>query len=467
MLNRFIKTIHKKYSRFFRFIFFLRYLFGLFITSIFLFLITPSFFNYEKKSEDFKRHLIKNYDIKISKYEGLEYQLFPLPNFEFTNPSIKFDTSSVELNVKKFKIYPKLLSIYDNKNFQSNKIVFNNSTIILKTSDFNFFIKKVFTQKNKIYFKDLNIKNFDKINLLASLNNIKFTNFGFKKNIVEGDILGKEFRIKINKSLNNINFKLNKSGINFNINLEKNINKNSLKGVFKSKILSTNLKFDFNYDQKSLNIYNSFFRSKNLSFKNNSSITFEPFLDSNSNFKIEDIDVKIFNKLNLEKLLIHKNILKKINSKNKVNFNSKKFSYNLIDKLDLKFDLAYGRLNYSKIFFLSDNIFKCKGSINLLDEFPLLFFDCMINSKSKRDLLKKFDINIKKNNKLFNLRVKGNLSVINNKINFKEISINNNYKASSTDLNYFKEKFENILFEDNFIKIFNLKKIKEFILEIS
>ena len=467
MLNRFIKTIHKKYSRFFRFIFFLRYLFGLFIVSIFLFLITPSFFNYEKKSENFKRHLIKYYDIEISKYEGLEYQLFPLPNFEFTNLSIKFDTSPVELNVKKLKIYPKLLSIYNDKNFQSNKIVFKNSEIILKTSDFNFFIKKVFTQKNKIYLKDLNIKIYDKINLLASLNNIKFTNFGFKKNIVEGDILGKEFRIKINKSLNNINFKLNKSGINFNINLEKNSDKNSLNGVFKSKILSTNLKFDFNYDQKSLNIYNSFFRSKNLSFKNNSSITFEPFLDSNSNFKIEDIDVKIFNKLNLEKLLIHKNILKKINSKNKVNFNSKKFSYNFIDKLDLKFDLAYGRLNYSKIFFLSDNIFKCKGSINLLDEFPLLFFDCMINSKSKRDLLKKFDINIKKNNKLFNLRVKGNLSVINNKINFKEISMNNNYKASNADLNYFKEKFENILFKDNFIKIFNLKKIKEFILEIS
>ena len=135
--------------------------------------------------------------------------------------------------------------------------------------------------------------------------------------------------------------------------------------------------------------------------------------------------------------------------------------------MDLKFDLAYGRLNYSKNFFLSDNIFKCKGSINLLDEFPLLFFDCMIKSKSKRDLLKKFDINIKKNNKLFNLRVKGNLSVINNKINFKEISMNNSYKASNADLNYFKEKFENILFKDNFIKIFNLKKIKEFILEIS
>ena len=63
--------------------------------------------------------------------------------------------------------------------------------------------------------------------------------------------------------------------------------------------------------------------------------------------------------------------------------------------------------------------------------------------------------------------MKGSLSVLNNKINFKEISMNNNYQASNEDLNFFKEKFENILFKDNFINIFNLKKIKKFILEIS
>ena len=30
--------------------------------------------------------------------------------------------------------------------------------------------------------------------------------------------------------------------------------------------------------------------------------------------------------------------------------------------------------------YISDNIFNCKGSINLLEDFPLLFFDCFINS---------------------------------------------------------------------------------------
>ena len=390
-----------------------------------------------------------------------------LSYFEFTNLTINFESSPEVLNVKKLKIYPKLLSIYNNKNFQSNKIVLNKSNIIFGTLDFKFIVKEFLTKKNKLYFDDLNIRFYDETNLLASLENIKFTNFGFKKDIVNGNIFGKEFKAKVNKSLNKINFKIHKAGVNVDISLDEKKDNNSINGVFKSKILNTNLKFNFIYDEKSFNIYNSFFRSKNLSFENNNLIIFEPFLDIKSNFKIDDVEVKIFNKFKIEKLLTYKNLLKQINSKNEINFNSKKFNRNFIDKLDLKFDLAYGRLNYSKKIFFSDNILNCKGSINLLEEFPLLFFDCLINSNTKRDFFKKFDIDIKKENNIFNLSVKGNLSIINNKINFKEITMNNNYKASNADLNYFKEKFENILFEDNFIKIFNLKKIKEFILEIS
>ena len=467
MINKFYKTIYNKYSRFFRFIFFLRYLFGLFIVAIILFLIIPSFLNHEKKSEVFKKYLDKNYEFKISKYESIKYQLFPLPNFEFTNLTINFNSSPVELNVKKLKIYPKLLSIYNNENFQSNKIILNKSDIILRTLDLKFIVKEFLNKKNKLYFDDLNISFYDGTGLLVSLENIKFTNFGFKKNIVDGNIFGKKFKAKLNKSLNKIDLKIHKSGVNVDISLDTKNDKNFIKGVLRSKILNTNLKFNFIYSEKSLKIHNSFFRSKNLSFENNILIIFEPFLDIKSNFKIDDIDVEIFNKFKLEKILTYKNLLKQINSKNEINFNSKKFSHNFINKLNLKFDLAYGRLNYSKNISISDNIFNCKGSINLLEDFPLLFFDCLINLNTKKNFFKKLDINKKKENEILNLSVKGNLSVMNNKINFKKISMNNNYKASNEDLNYFKEKFENILFKDNFIKIFDFKKIKEFILEIS
>ena len=278
---------------------------------------------------------------------------------------------------------------------------------------------------------------------------------------------GKKFKIKINNDLDNINFKLLKSGFNVDVYLDDDINNSPFNGVFKSKILNTNLKFNFIYDENSLNIYNSFFRSKNLSFKNESFINLKPFLDINSEFEIEDVDEEIFKQLKIDKLLKSKKILKQINTKNIVKFNSKKFSRSFFDELNLKFDLAYGRLNYSKKILIIDDVIKCNGNVNLLDEFPLLSFNCSINFEDKRDLLKKFNIDNKKDNKNFNLNVKGSLNILNQKINFKDISLNENYKASDEDLNYFKENFEKILFNKNFVGIFDLDKIKEFILEIS
>mgnify|MGYP007000229432 len=92
-------------------------------------------------------------------------------------------------------------------------------------------------------------------------------------------------------NLNNINFKLLKSGLNIDIDLDEKNNKNSTDGVLKLRILNSNLKFNFNYNENTLNINNSFFRSKNLSFKNESFITLEPFFNSKSKFDIEEIDV--------------------------------------------------------------------------------------------------------------------------------------------------------------------------------
>ena len=467
MINKFYKTIHNKYSRFFRFIFFLRYVFALFIIATILFLLVPNYFNYEKRSETLKNHLIKNYDIKILKFEKIEFNSFPVPYIEFKNVSIQLETSPVELNVNKFRIYPKFLSIYNYQNFQSSKIVLKNSNVTFETLDFKFFVKEFINQKNNFYVDNLNIKINDASEPLVLLEKVKFTNYGYKKNIIEGNIFGKKFKTKINNNLNNINFKLLKSGLNIDIYLDEKNNKNSTNGALKLRILNTNIKFNFSYNKNRLNIDNSFFRSKNLSFKNESLITLEPFFNSNSKFDIEEIDVEIFKQSKLDELLKLKNILKKINTKNEIVFSSKKFNRSFFDKLNLKFDLAYGRLNYSKKILISDNIIKCNGNVNLLEEFPLLFFDCSINSETKSDLLKKFKIDIKKDNKTFILKARGNLNILNQKINFDNIVLNENYKASNEDLNYFKENFENILFNEDFVGIFNFNKIKEFILEIS
>jgi hypothetical protein len=467
MINKIFKTIHNKFSRFFRFIFFLRYLFGLFLVSIILFLLIPYFFDYEKKSEIFNKYLEENYNLKISKYEKIGFKALPIPKIEYKNVLINFEQSPIELNTNKLIIYPKFYNIYNHESFQSNKIALLDNKIILETVDLKFFIKNLITQKNKFYFNDLNIEINNRKKLLAEIKNIKFANFGHNKNKLEGNIFGKKFKTEFNKNLTSIYFKLPNSGINFEINFDEKKIKNSTKGTLKSKVLNTHFKSNFNYDQDSLKINNSLFRSKNLSFNNNSIVIFNPFFDINSNVEILHINTEIFENLEVKKLFEFKNFLKQINVKKKVNYNSKKFSRNFIDKLDLKIDLAYGRLNYLKKISISDNHFTCFGSINILEEYPLLFFDCSINSKSKQDLLKKFKINEKKANKNFNLSINGNISILNDKINLKKIIMNETYKASKEDLEYFENKFEEIMFDESFIKIFNLKKIKRFIIEVS
>jgi hypothetical protein len=216
-----------------------------------------------------------------------------------------------------------------------------------------------------------------------------------------------------------------------------------------------------------LKINNSFFRNKDLSFNNKSIITFEPFFFSSSIINIEDINIKLLKNIDVINILNTKDFIKKINTNNEINFKSKKFSTNLIDNLYLKTNLAYGRLVFSKKIFISGHIFSCDGEINLLEEYPILYFDCLMFSESKKKFLKEFSINYKNKNELFKLKVRGNINILNKKINFENITKNQDYKATKEDLNYFKVSFESILFNNNFVDIFNLKKIKEFILEIS
>ena len=467
MINKINKIIHNKYSKFLRFIFFLRYLFAIFIISITLFLTIPNFFTYEKRAEAIKNHILKNYNFEISNYDKIKFKALPLPRLEFKNALIKFHSSSLQSNVRNLKIYPKLLSIYNYKNYQSNKIILKDINISLKESDLKILNKELSKNSNKYLLDNLELEFIDNNKSVIKIYDIKFANFGYKKNLITGKVFGKKFKTKISNNFDNINFKLINSGISADINFDTNNNKYLTKGVFKSKILGTNLKFDFNYDNKKLDISNSYFRNKNLSFESNSEIVFNPFIDLQSKIKVKEINFQTLKKINLKKLMEQKNIIKKINSKKEIIFKSKKFNRDLVDELNLKIELAYGRMSYLKKFSISDNLFQCQGNINLLEEYPLLFFDCFVSSNEKKKLLKKFSIQTNIKNQTFNLNFKGNLSILNKKINFKKISLNNDYEASSEDLKYFKENFEDIVFNESFLEIFNLKKIRDFILEVS
>ena len=116
---------------------------------------------------------------------------------------------------------------------------------------------------------------------------------------------------------------------------------------------------------------------------------------------------------------------------------------------------------------LSKSVSLCDGKINLLKEFPILYFDCFINSPNKKKFFKKFKIDIKSKDETFDLEAKGRINILRKIINFDIITVNQNQKANEEELKYFKSSFERIFFDKNFLDMFEISKIRKFILDLT
>jgi len=467
MINKIYKRIHNKYSTLFKFLFFLRHLVAIFFLSIVLFLSIPHFFDFKKKDEIIKKYLLENYDLKLNKYDDIKYNSFPLPNLDILNTSNTLNSTMIKLDVQNIRIYPKLMSIYNFKKFKTKKIILNKNELSLRENQLKHTRKFFFESKNRIKINNLELKIFKDNKLLININEINFMNYGYKKNIITGQIFKKKFKILLNENNKKLNFRLLNTGINIDLAFNEIKKKAFSNGIIKAKILNSKLRFYFEYNDEVIKIDNFYLRNKNLSFNHNGLIIYQPFFSINSKYNIEEINIPFLRNLNIKKILNSKDMLKKINSYNEVTYKSKKFSRNIINDLNLKFNLKYGRLTYSKKFIISDHLLSCNGDSNLLEENPILYFDCFIDSKNKKNLFKKFSINYKKKNEPIYLNFKGRINLLDKRINFTSISMNKNYEASKEDLNYFKDIFEDTLYNGSFLSIFDRNKIKSFIIKIS
>ena len=139
----------------------------------------------------------------------------------------------------------------------------------------------------------------------------------------------------------------------------------------------------------------------------------------------------------------------------------------IIDNYNFSLDLTYGRLFFSNKFIITGGEIECSGDSIIIDQYPRLNFSCKLGIENKKKLFKKFHINKKIEHETLNLISEGSLNIIKNKINFKMIEIDNKIYSNEDDLEYFKIKIEEILFEDSFFGIFDKDKIKNFLLEIT
>ena len=466
MINKIYKKIHNKFSTFFKFVFFIRYLFVVFFVAIFLFLTIPLFFDYKKKEILLSSQLFQSYGLKIKEIETIKYQPFPVPHLQLINFSGNLFSNDIDVKINNLILYPRLSSIYNFSNYQIHKVKLYRSRVEIDANQINGLIKKFLSLENKIFLRDLVLRvQNDKINLV-NLKSISFKNYGFKRNIIDGEIFDRIFKIKFSDKYRNLKFKLLNTGVSAEVDFDNIEEGPDKKGKLKSKLLNSNLKLNFIYDNNSLKINDLFFRDRRLSFDGSGILKINPFFEIILNSNIRNFRSEIFSNLELSKLFSMKDLIKKLNSQININYKARKFSNNLISDISLKTKLEIGRLSVSKILSIINSNVICDGEVNLLEDFPTLDFDCSIVSPDKRKFLKKLEINYKTKNEPFNLSFRGKLNILKNKVNFDYIKMNN-YEASAEDLKYYKNILENSFFEKNSLMNFNKENIKKFILEIS
>ena len=466
MINKIYKIINNKFSGFFKFIFFLRYLVAIFFVAILLFLLIPEFFDYKKKEEILKNYLYQHYNLKVEKIENIQYKSFPIPHLLLSNSAANFHLESTAIRVKKLFIYPKLFSIYNNKNFQARKIKLENSEFDLDIKNIIPLSRFLLNLDKDIFLRNLRINIKDKNKTIFNFEKVNFVNFGYKKNNIDGLIFNNKFYMNLGTELNKISFKIPDTGISTILNIIKNNDNSLLKGSLQGKILKSNFKLNFIFNQQKIKINNFFFRDKKISFNSDGYFDLRPYFKMKLDTEIHDINLDFLQNFNLNMILSHKNLIKKINFDNKIIFKPKKISRKMINQLNLQTNLAFGRLNIIKTSFINDSNFFCNKEINLLAEYPIIYFDCLVKSPDKKKLFKKLKINLKTKNDPIRISVKGSLNILNNKINFDQVEIDGN-EVTHENLEFIKTSFENILFDEEFNKIFNLSKIRKFIYEIN
>ena len=465
MINKIYKTIHNKYSGIFKSIFFLKYLVAVFFIFLTLFLIIPKFFDYDKKKGILEKYLLKNYSLKIEEINNIKFKIFPTPFLELEDVIFKINSHDKSFKIKRILISPKISNIYNYNDFAAKKVTFEEAKINIDKNKIKLF-KKFISQKNRFNLKNTNIIIYNKGKLILNLKEINFSNYGYKKGKINGKVFEKKFQIGLENNLDKIDFKFLNAGVIIKIILNEKNDKDKLSGSLKGKVLNSNLKLDFVHHKKEINISNFFFRNRSLSFDNQINLTYEPFLDILTSTNVKSFNPKLIDKINLDYLLKFKEVIKKINAKNKINFKSDIYNRNLIENIDLDTSLAYGRLLFSKKLIIFNTNVACDGEANLLEEFPILYFKCLLTSQDKKKLLNKFGVRYKNKNEKISFQINGRVNLIKNQINFEKIE-SESYLLPKNDLKYIKDNFEDTILNQGIFKIFHKEKIKNFILQIS
>ena len=467
MFNKSFKIINNQSMIFFKSFFFLRYVFAIFFISTLLFFSIPKLFDFKKDEKIVKIFLENNYDLEVKNLTSINYNIFPSPNLSLQNSSFKVKNHPINLQTENMKIFLKFKNIYNLSKLEPKKIVFketNSDLDIELTKELSNFFQN-FDYKLKIESLNINFKKDGKS--IFEIEKINFSNYGFKRNKIEGILFKEKFIVGYSKKRNNFNFKINDLGIKAVLDLEQNNFNDFLKGIIKINFLESLIKSNFNLKKEQIDLTKTNFKNKDLFFTFDSVITFNPYFLTKSNIDIISIEDSFLKKISFENILLKNEIIKKLNSENVVKYKANKFSKGLIKDFTSKINFINGNLIFESISKIIGGTINCKGDILLIDSYPRLNFQCSIIFDNTKNFLKSFSIASNANvNELF-FDVKGSINILNNKINFDEIIVNKEQSLKEKETRYYKQIFEKFLLDEGLFFIIKKSKVKTFLLELT
>ena len=460
--SKYIETMKK----FINTIFFLKYILLIFLVSFITYVCIPKFFDSQKREEGVKNLLATKYNITINKIPDINYLIFPSPRLIIKNTNFIFADAVFTASVKEFIILLNLSELYNFKDITTDQILIESSDFLIDVNKFKPFLNYVNTLANEINVKKSNIKiNNGKKNLIT-LNKLNFNN---KKNLILRTFLNNH-KVQINFSnlKKQLIVDIPKMGVNANILFAVGSDVDNFKGDLKTRILNNNLQLSFK-KEKDIEIYNSFFRSKNLNTSFDGLIKFNPYFDFDLFFNVKSMNFKFVNvKTIFDKILNLSESNQNINGKFKINYANRTYRANNFEKIKVDGTIENGNLNIKDSLFKSNNDeIKIKGNLKNYEQYKIFNFNLFYIIRDKNLFFKKLKIKIKEmSSNSVNINILGVLNLISKKINFNKIKINNVLEAREENIKFFKEKFESIVIKNNVLDILDSKKIKSFMREI-
>ncbi len=444
---------------------------------IFIYLIIPAFYNYDKTQ--IEKALCKEINIKCSIKGKIKYSFYPTPRIKIYNFVINESNSKGKVLAQFKTIESKIpyFSLLNKNKFKFNKINLNKAKINFDINKFNDYINfiKVNFASRVINLKNGEIKFIDKNEYVTSIKNVNLKHKPNIKNevtVLKGDFLGDKIYIKLkNKKLEKkpslifetkfLNSNIISKGELFNLKSSTNpVNGNIL---FKNNKSILSMIFDYKDDQiiiKHSNLKNNF-----LDGKLEGKINLFPYFNLDLNIDLHAI--------NFNKFATFLNNLSKEDRKNLLSINKK-----INGKLDLSVEKIFSKnilINSfeSQIKFMNGDIFIEQFLLNLKKigaadatgiikndkRFSNFNFESNIFLDDLKRFYNRFGIYNKKTTSS-HIFVSGSVDLINLTLRLNEIFINE--KFNEADVEYIEKEFNNILFKDGYKSFLDFKNLKEF-----